>query len=74
MPNVRWEQVNHNWTRTYGTSSYPAFKLLRAKVPGRWLVTIQEITVQTTHFTDILHSADMPGGLTFVPDPNYSWV
>jgi len=46
---VEWEKVKvKSWLNA----------MRRAKVPGGWLVWIQE---------------GFAGGLTFLPDPNYEW-
>ncbi len=74
MAGVRWEEVKHNWVAGQGSNKWPAFKLLRAKVPGGWLITIQEVGAQTGGISDIPKDHGAPGGLTFVPDPNYSWA
>jgi len=42
MLKVHWEEVPHNWVRGTKDRQTPAFKILRAMVPGGWLVTLQE--------------------------------
>ncbi len=74
MPNkLRWEEVPHNWVITLEKTDYPAFKLIRAKVPGGWLVARGGILVKTQRHGEILNTSEVPGGFTFVPDPTYSW-
>jgi len=71
MATLEWERVDHNWVWRSSSSSdsaISAFTILRAKVPGGWLVTMQETFVR--HQPDYL---EIPGGLTFIPDPNHSW-
>lgn len=73
MAKVHWEIVAHNWILNNDPQN-AAFKLLRAVVPDGWLVTIQEVSVQTMEFSDILNHYYAPGGITFVPDPARSWA
>ena len=71
MATLKWEAVDHNWVWRSSLSSdsgVPAFKILRAKVPGGWLVTMQETFVR--HQPNYL---EIPGGLTFIPDPTHAW-
>jgi hypothetical protein len=53
MAYLDWETVKHN----------AGGKIIRAKVPGGWLVCVG---------TGIVKSMAL-NGLTFVPDPNHEW-
>ena len=71
MATLNWEEVGHNWIwrSSDDSSGFPAFRVLRARVPGGLLITIQETFVR--HQPDFL---EVPGGLTLVPDPTHSWA
>jgi hypothetical protein len=73
MLKVYWKEIEHNWRWGSGETTIPAFSLLRAKVPGGWLVTIQGAQVQTQKWGEVINHYEAPGGITFIPDPNYLW-
>ena len=73
-----FEKLEQNWT--IGDDKKPVFNIFRAKIPGGWLVCMEQYNY------DWQNSGSSPnyggwgygygwgyGGMTFIPDPNHEW-
>jgi len=75
MDMLKWQRLRGAYRTKDGWTSEKEIErstpvLHRAKVPGGWMVMMQQYDAQATTSHAFGYGF---GGLTFVPDPNHEW-